>query len=124
VITISGPSNLGQASSTVLISDSVANKTQTTTTNITVDSTTGSAQIEVTQSVGAYAPTSWPPEASAGGGGGGTYFGAGTGGGTGTATGTDGTDGTVGTDGTDGTDGTNGTGSTGSIIGGTGVGVG
>ena len=37
VITISGPSSLGQASSTFLISDLVANKTQTTTTNITVD---------------------------------------------------------------------------------------
>jgi hypothetical protein len=123
VLTITGPGAVGLGSSTSIISDSIANKTEATTTNITIDQTTEIAQIEVSQSLGAYAPNSLPPQASSGTGG--PVIGSGTGPGTGTGTGTGtGSDGTDGTD--EGTDGTDETGTTtGSIIiGGTGLGPG
>jgi hypothetical protein len=126
VITISGPENVGLNSSTVLISDSLADKTLSTTTRMTVDSNTQVAQFDVTQSTGDYAPNSWPPELNAGGGGpiyGGTGSPTGTGTGEiGTGTGGVGTNGTNGTDGTDGTDGADG--ADGADLGGTGTGGG
>lgn len=130
VITISGPSNPPvPGSSTVLISDSLANKTQSTTTTISVDENTGVATLAFNQSVGAYAPHTWPPGLASAGpgpiyGGGGTGAGTGTGGSTGA-----GTQGAIGTDGTDQTDGTDSTvgpdTGVGSVItGGTGLGSG
>jgi hypothetical protein len=100
-----------------------------TTTTISVDENTGVATLAFNQSVGAYAPHTWPPGLASVGpgpiyGGGGTGAGTGTGGSTGAGTqgaiGTDGTDQTDGTDSTDGRDA--GVGSM--ITGGTGLGSG